>query len=96
MDQIPETLPYIFDLKWFPENFLTVTEVPSEIIQKLKIGYESIEIKSHFAKNQPFTFTNITEYTNTSLEASLLDNMDTIVHSRSIDSNFEWNHRKWL
>ena len=39
------------------------------------------------AGNQPFTFTYITENTNTSLEASTIDqNIDFRVHSQPMDS----------
>ena len=52
MNQLPRTLQYIYDSNWFPENFLTITEVPSEIIQKLKINHKKNEIKNHNAENQ--------------------------------------------
>ena len=34
------------------------------------------------AENQPFTCTNLPEKTNTSLEASPIENMDSIIHSQ--------------
>ena len=36
LDQLAETLQNIFDQNLFPGNFITITEVPSEIIQKTK------------------------------------------------------------
>ena len=60
---------------------MTITEVSSKIIQMLKINHNNIEIKNHNAENQPFTFINIQENTNISLEASPIENIDNIVHS---------------
>ena len=74
--KIPETLHYIYDSNWFRESFITITEVPSEIIQKLAINHNNIEINN--AKNQPFTFTNIPEITKP--VASPIENMNTIAH----------------
>ena len=71
----------------FPESFVTIPKVPSEIIQKLKIDQENIKIKIYNAKGQPFLFRNITENTNTSLEESSRENMDAIVPSRPMSSN---------
>ena len=42
--KLPETLHYIYDPNWFPHNFITITEVPSETIQKLSINH-NIEFK---------------------------------------------------
>ena len=80
MDQLPETLHCIYDPNWFPENCIFITEVPSEIIQKMKIDHENIKIINHNAKNQPSIFKNITENTNTSLEWSILQKRDSKVH----------------
>ena len=41
MDKLPETLHYIYDSHWFPENSVTITEIPSEIIQKLTVDYNN-------------------------------------------------------
>ena len=38
MDQLAETLQNISDQNLFAGNFITITEVPSEIIQKTKNG----------------------------------------------------------
>ena len=65
---------------------VNITEVPSVIIQKLTINHNNIEIKTFNAGNQPFTCTNIPEKTNTSLEASPIENMDTIIHSKPTDT----------
>ena len=54
---------------------------------KTKIDHNSIEIKVHNAENQPFTLTNIPLITNTSLEASPKENMDTITQSKPMNSN---------
>ena len=64
------------------EYFITINEKLSEIIPRLKIDHEQIQLKSHNAENQIYTLTNIT---NTSLEAS--PTIDTIIHSQHMDSN---------
>ena len=66
----------------FHKKNVPTTEVPSEIILKLKIDHNSIEIKNYNAKNQPFTFAKIPENTNIPLEASTIESMDTIIHSK--------------
>ena len=45
ISKLPETLHYIYDSNWFPQNFIAITEIPSEIIQKLSINRNNIEIK---------------------------------------------------
>ena len=60
-------------------------KLPFEIVQKLTINQNNIEIKNYNAKLQPFTFTNISEKTNTSLEASPIENMDNMIHSQQLD-----------
>ena len=67
ISKLPETLHYIYDSIWFPQNFVTITKVPSEIIQKLSINHKNNEIKKYNAMNQPFTCTNVPENTNNSL-----------------------------
>ena len=86
LSKIPEILHYIYNSNWFPQNNVNVTEVPSEIIQKLSIIHNNIEIKNYNAKNQPFTCTNLPKNTNTSLEASPIENMDTIIRSQPTDT----------
>ena len=66
--------------------FVNITELPSEIIQKVSINYNNIEIEKYKAENEPFTLTNLPENTNTSLEASPIENMDTIIHSQPTDT----------
>ena len=83
--KMSETLPYNYDPNWFPQNFKIITEVLSETIQKLSINHNNIEIRNYNAENQLFTCTNISENTNTSLEASPMENLDTIVHSQPTD-----------
>ena len=84
--KLPVTLHYIYDPKWIPQNFINIPEKPSEINQKLAINDQSIEIKNYNAGNQPFTCTNIPKNTNTSLEASPTENMETIIHSKQTDT----------
>ena len=84
--KLPETLHYIFDPNSFPQNFVNITEISSETIQKLSLKYQNIEIKNYNAQTKPFTCTNITESTNTSLEVSPIGNMDTIIHSQQSES----------
>ena len=59
---------------------MKIPEIPSEIIQKLSNNHQNIEIKNYNAETHPFTCTNIPEKTNTSLEASPIENMDTLIH----------------
>ena len=61
-------------------------EIPSETIQKLSINHRIKEIKNFNAETQPFICTNVPEITNTSLEASPIENMDTIIHSQQTDT----------
>ena len=58
---LPETVLYINDPNWFPQNFITFTELPSETIQKLSIDHNKIETKNYNAENQSFTCTDILE-----------------------------------
>ena len=84
LTKLPETLQYIYDKSWFPQNFVNITEVPSEIIQKLSVKCKNIEITNYNAETSRFTCTNIPE--NTSLEASPIEDMDTIVHNQRTDN----------
>ena len=84
--KIPETPHYIYDPNWFPQNFVNITEIPSEAIQKLSINHQNIEIKNYNAEIQPFTSTNIIENANTSLEVSPIENMETLIHSQQLES----------
>ena len=43
--KLHETLHYLYDSNWLPQNYINITEVPSEIIQKLSINHNNIEIK---------------------------------------------------
>ena len=80
--KLPETLQYIYDPHCFPQNFRDIPEIQSETIQKLTIIHHNIEIKNYTAENQPFTYTNIPENTNT----SSIENMKTIIHSQQPDT----------
>ena len=80
INKLPETLKYIYDPDWFPQHFINIPEIPSETIQKLSINHQSIEIKNYNAETQPFICTNIPENTNTSLEASPTENIDTLIY----------------
>ena len=42
--KLPVTLHYIYDPYWIPKNFINVPEIPSEIIQKLAINDQSIDV----------------------------------------------------
>ena len=84
--KIPETLHYIYDPNCFQQNFVDITEIPSETIQKLSINHQHIEIKNYKDATRTFTSTNITEKTNTSLEVSPIENMETIIHSQPLES----------
>ena len=86
INKLPETLHYIYDPNWFPQNFVNITEVPSEIIHKLSINHQNIDDRNYNAETQPFTCTNIVENTNTSLEVSPNGNTDTIIHSQHSES----------
>ena len=56
MDKLLKAVNYFFDSNWFPANFVTITEIPSEIIQKLTNDCNNIEIKNYNAKDQILTF----------------------------------------
>ena len=88
IDKLPETLHYFYYSTLFPKNFVTITETQSDIIQNFTIDYNNIEIKIYNAENQPFTFTNTQEITNTSPEASPTDNIDNILHSQPMVTNY--------
>ena len=62
--------------------FHKVSQIPSETIQKLTINHQNLENKNYKAQTQPFTCTKISENTNTSMEASPIENMDAIIHSQ--------------
>ena len=78
------------------KTFVNITEVPSEIIQKKSINYNNIEIKNYNAENEPFTCTNLRENTNTSLEASSIEKMDTIILAQPTDTCINETSRKIL
>ena len=80
--KLAETLHFIYDPNLFPQNFVNILEIPSKTIQKLFINHQNIEIINCIAETQPFPCTNIPENTNTSLEASRIENMNTIFHSQ--------------
>ena len=65
---------------------MNIPEIPSETIQKLSLNCKNKEITNYNAETRPFTFTNIPEKTNTSLEASPIENMDIIVHNQQPDN----------
>ena len=77
--KLPERLQYIHDKDWFPDNFVNIPEIPSETIQKLLLNLKQIQITNYNAETHPFTCKNIPEITNTSLEASPTENMDSII-----------------
>ena len=81
-----ETLDYIYDQDWFSQNFINIPEIPSETIQKLSVNHHNLEIKNYNAGTQPFICTNAPENTNTSLEASPIENVDTITHSQQTET----------
>ena len=84
--KLPETLHYIYDKNWFPDNFVNIPEIPSETIQKLLPNRKQIQITYYNAETHPFTGTNIPQNTKTSLEASPTENMDTIKHNPPPDN----------
>ena len=45
LPKLPDTLQYIYDVNWFPENFVNITELPSETIQRLTIQIIILTIK---------------------------------------------------
>ena len=70
----------------FPQIFVNILEIPSETIQNLSINHYKIEIRNYNVETQPFTCTNIPENTNTSLEVSPIENMDTKFHSQQSEN----------
>ena len=77
----------------FLQNFITISEVPTEVLQKFKIDRNKIEIKNQNVENQTLTVKNVPENTKTSLEASPIKN---VVHHSTFTSNglqFKRNHR---
>ena len=83
---MPEILHYIYDPSWFLQNVVNNPEIPSELVQKLSINHHNIEIKNYNAETQPFTCTNTPENTNTSLESSSIENMDTLIHPQQSEN----------
>ena len=73
------------------KNLVNIPEIPSENIQKLSINHRNIEIKNYNAETQPFTFTNMPENTKIYLEASPIENMDTIIHNQQPDTRMNEN-----
>ena len=53
---------------------------------KVTINHQNKGIRNYNEETQPFTCTNIIENTNTSLEVSLIENLDTIIHSQQSES----------
>ena len=49
----------------------------------------NIENKNHNAENQSFTCTKFPENTNTSIQSSPMENLDTIIHSQPMNLNFK-------
>ena len=82
LPKLPETLHHIYHPNWFPQNFVNLPETPSKTIQKLTINHHNMKNKNYNAETQPFTCTNFPENTNISLEASPIENIDTIIHSQ--------------
>ena len=76
---LPEVLQQIYDPNCLPQNFVTIAEILSEIIQHLKIDQSQITLLNDTAENQTFKLTNITDVnTKRSLEASPIEqNQDT-------------------
>ena len=84
--ELSEALHYIHDPNWFPRNFVNITEVPSLIIQKLSINHYNVEIENYNAENHFCACKILPKNTNTSLEASPIENIDTITNSQPIDT----------
>ena len=82
MQKLQETLQYIYDPNWIPQNLITITEQPSETIQNLSINHNNIEKKNYSAENLSFTRIQTTDNANMSIEASPIEKLDTIVHSQ--------------
>ena len=87
MKTLTETLDYIYDVNWFPGSSVAIRDVASEVKQKLQIDHKNIEIQNHKAGSQPFICTYVRRNTNTSLETSPIDNLDTILYSQPKNSN---------
>ena len=71
----------------FQKIFIIITEIPSETNQKLFINHHNIEIINYNPETEPFTCTQTPENTNTSLEVSPIENMDTIIHSQQSENH---------
>ena len=55
LPELPDTLHYIYDSQWFPQNFVNIPEIPSETIQKLILNrecryYNSFSVNRHLSK----------------------------------------------
>ena len=77
---------YIYNPSWFPETFVNIPQIPSETFQNFSINHHNVEIKNYNAEIQPFTCTNNPENTNTSLERSSIENMDTLINPQHADT----------
>ena len=71
-------------------GFLKISELSKKYYRKSskKNWPKNIEIKNHNTENQLFTLTNIPDNTKTSLEASPTENLNTIDHSRPMETKF--------
>ena len=99
LPKLPETLHYIYDPHWFPQNFRNVPEIPSKIIQKLTINHHNIEIKNYIIilkiiiQSQPVT--RLIETTDTDFNSTLLDDgtlfsshtVNTLIHLKVMSKN---------
>ena len=52
----------------------------------MSVNHNNIKLKNNNAENQPFTCTETQKNTNISLEASPIENLDTIIHTRPTDT----------
>ena len=86
LPKLLETLHYIYDPSWSPQNFVNILEIPSEMIQKLTINHHILEIKNYNAETQPITGTNIPENTNIYLEVSRIESMEALIHPQQSDT----------
>ena len=84
--KLPETLQYIYDKNWFPQKFVNFPKIPSENIQKRSLNRKHIEIIKYNADTIPFSYTKIPENINASLEASPIENMNTIIHNQPTEN----------
>ena len=50
ISKLPETLQYIYDKDWFPDNFVNIPEIPSDTIQKLPLNRKHIQITNYNAE----------------------------------------------